>query len=280
MRFALLGASGYVAPRHFKAIKETGNELVAALDPHDAAGALDRYFPDCLFFLDEAEFFRWLVERRDVPWVSVCTPSHLHLGHCIAALNTCVSVICEKPVVHRLSHLDRLEKLQKLTGERVCPLLQLRHHPIMARMRAKVRELRAAETAVDIQVRYHVYRGEWYDKSWKGSPDRGGGPLRDLGVHLFDALIGLMGYPNTSYMNHRSFSGASGGMCWHAGEATWDLSRRSRIPRREFEINGEVFDCSTGFEDLHTRAYEEILAGNGPDLGDARKAIALIEELR
>ena len=279
MRFALLGASGYVAPRHFKAIKETGNELVAALDPHDAAGALDRYFPDCRFFLDEDEFWSWL-DDNPVDWVAVCTPTDKHRIDCAVSLGHGASVICEKPVTLTAKSLDSLVTHQT-ASRRVHPVLQLRHHPIMAKMEAKIEELKAAKTRIVIQVEYGVYRGDWYDQSWKGDAARSGGILADLGVHLFDALHQLMGRPeDVAPSPMPSQGGAQGKLTWASGQAVWTISRSARSPCREFEINGEVFDCSTGFEDLHTRAYEEILAGKGPTLSDAREAIALNAELR
>ena len=279
MRFALLGASGYVAPRHFKAIKETGNELVAALDPHDAAGALDRYFPDCRFFLDENMFWNWIADNP-VEWVSVCTPTSAHAYGCGQALRARANVICEKPVALSPALLDLIAE-QETVHAIVHPLLQLRHHPIMAKMEAKVEALRAAGTRIYILVRYGVYRGPWYDESWKGDELGCGGVLADLGVHLFDALHQLMGRPeDVAPSPMPSQGGAQGKLTWASGQAVWTISRSARNPCREFEINGEVFDCSSGFEDLHTRAYEEILAGTGPDLRDARKAIELIERLR
>jgi UDP-N-acetyl-2-amino-2-deoxyglucuronate dehydrogenase len=274
VRFALLGAAGYVAPRHMKAMRETGNELVAACDPHDGVGVLDRYFPDCKFFTAVERFDRHLekLRRRDerVSYVTICSPNYLHDAHCRLALRVRANAICEKPLVINPWNLDQLTQLEEEHGRRIFTILQLRLHPEVIRLREK---LQASTERVQVNLTYATHRGPWYKRSWKGDARRSGTLAMNIGV--FERDDELM----------------RGELTLKRADVTWLLSTSAEhVPEhlrkqgqrayRALTMGTEQFDFTTGFDDLHTRSYEEILAGNGFSVEDARPSVELVYKLR
>lgn len=291
-RFALLGAAGYVAPRHMEAIKATGNDLLTACDTHDGVGVLDRYFPQCRFFTEVERFDRHLekLRRRDTPveFVSICTPNYLHDAHCRLALRVRADAICEKPLVINPWNLDQLAQLEEEHERRIYTILQLRLHPELLRLK---KELSGVTGRLPVDLTYVTHRGPWYQRSWKGDPKRSGTLAMNIGVHFFDALPWIFG-PVAGYrVDRREENILSGRLFLERADVTWLLStslenvpdeRRTAGHRvyRALQMGDQVFDFSTGFEDLHTRSYEEIIAGNGFGVDDARTSIDLVYRLR
>lgn len=291
-RFALLGAAGYVAPRHMEAMKALGHELVAACDTHDGVGVLDRYFPQCRFFTEVERFDRHLekMRRRDasVEFVSICTPNYLHDAHCRLALRVKADAICEKPLVINPWNLDQLAQLEEEHERRIFCILQLRLHPELLRLQAKLART-TGRTQVDLA--YVTHRGPWYQWSWKGDAKRSGTLAMNIGVHFFDALPWLFGPVDGYRVDRRDEAVISGRLSLERADVTWLLStsleyipdaRRAAGQRvyRLLQMGDEAFDFSTGFDDLHTRSYEEILAGRGFGVDDARASIELVYRLR
>ncbi len=294
VRFALLGAAGYVAPRHMKAIKDTGNQLVVACDPHDGVGVLDRYFPDCKFFTEVERFDRHLEKLRRksaadaVRYVSVCSPNYLHDAHCRLALRLRADAVCEKPLVISPWNLDQLAQIEEEYQRRIYNILQLRLHPEVKRLRAATA---AVETITDVDLAYVTYRGPWYHRSWKGDERRSGGLVMNIGVHFFDMLIWLFGPVEAYDVTERSPDRVEGTLRLKRARVKWLLSTRmddvpaealadGRRVHRSLIVGDDRFDFSKGFEDLHTRVYEEIIAGRGFGIEDARAPIELVHRLR
>lgn len=295
-RFALLGAAGFVAPRHMRAIRDTGHDLVAAMDPRDSVGVLDSYFPDARFFTEIERLDRHLeMLRRNgepVDYVSVCTPNYLHDAHCRLALRLQAHAICEKPLVLHKRNVDQLAALERETGQRVHPVLQLRYHRqlIALRQRAAIEVQRVGRLRVEID--YITRRGDWYLRSWKGRPEQSGGLAANIGVHLFDALLWMFGAVDRYTVTADEPTLHCGELILERADVLWRLSVDEdylpddvRAARghcyRWLKVNSApVVDLSEGFGDLHIRVYEEILAGRGLGLEDARPAIALLERMR
>lgn len=290
--FALIGAAGFVAPRHMDAIRHVGGTLVAALDPHDSVGVLDRHFPDCRFFTSPERFDRWLNKNSGhVDYVSVCSPNWLHDAHCRWALRSGADAICEKPVVLRPWNVDQLAEIEWSTGRRIHPVLQLRFNRVVLDLAPRV-ERWLLERHVEAHLTYVTRRGRWYAESWKGDPERSGGLLTNLGIHFFDLACMLFGIPRSWALDPSRFSERmSGRVDFDRASLAWMLSTREEdLPdhvrsagghaHRRLLIGGESVDFSEGFHDLHRRVYEEILADRAPRLVDARPAIELVHNLR
>lgn len=273
LRFGLIGAAGYVAPRHMEAIKDIGGELVAACDNHDSVGILDKYFPDCEFFRDSAEFFSHCQGRVD--YISVCTPNYLHEAHCLMGLDAGADVICEKPLVMKNSDIDVLYRAMIRTGHSVWPILQLRLHPAVVNVKSEI----STQSMHDVKVEYHTPRGRWYDESWKGNPQASGGIARNIGIHLFDLCYYLFGAVQNSagvYSSHI----ATGSLKLKHANVDWALSiDRDEEPCRMFVIDGHRIDLTGGFDLLHEKMYAFIVAGKSWSIDSARPAIQICEEL-
>jgi UDP-N-acetyl-2-amino-2-deoxyglucuronate dehydrogenase len=294
--FAIVGLAGFVAPRHLKAIHDTGNLLVAAADPHDSVGILDRFSFDVKFFTEIERFDRHLEKLRRGPaegrlhYLSVCTPNYLHDAHIRLALRVGADVICEKPLVINPWNLDALQELEAETGRRVSTILQLRVHPALIALRAKL----LAEGGIgkhDVCLSYVTVRGGWYHVSWKGSVDRSGGLATNIGIHFFDLLIWLFGGVEGIEVHLNDPNRMAGWMELERASVRWFLSvDRSDLPFpaepgkkttfRLITIDGEEIEFTEGFADLHTRVYEETLAGGGFGIEDARPSIDLVHRLR
>jgi len=292
LNFALVGASGFVAPRHMRAIAEVGGRLVAAVDPHDAAGALDRWAPEALFFTSMEEFERHLEGLRRGPpegrvdRVVICSPNGLHGDHIRRALRGGADVLCEKPLVVDPGDLDALEGVERETGRRVRTVLQLRLHPAAAALRERLRSAPAGRVH-EVDLVYVTRRGPWYHASWKGDEARSGGLAMNIGVHLFDLLIWLFGAAGRLEVRERERGHLSGTLELERARVRWFLSVEARhLPEgkgavhRVLAVDGEEVDLSAGMEDLHTAVHREVLGGGGPGIAEARPSIELVARVR
>jgi UDP-N-acetyl-2-amino-2-deoxyglucuronate dehydrogenase len=294
--FALTGAAGYIAPRHLQAIRDTGNRLVAALDPHDSVGILDRFFHDTVFFTDVERFDRFLDRLRRGPeeerihYLSVCSPNYLHDAHIRLALRSDADAICEKPIVLNPWNLDALQDDERETGRSVKTILQLRVHPSLLELRSML-EKTPANRRHDVTLTYVTSRGPWYLYSWKGSVEQSGGLATNIGIHLFDLLLWLFGSVQQSEIHLANDQHVGGFFELQHANVRWFLSiKREDLPPAELEkgkstyrsiaIDGKEIEFSEGFNDLHTRVYEEILAGRGFGIDDARPSVELAYRLR
>src|SRR5687768_1592309 len=274
-RFALIGAAGFIAPRHFKAIKETGNELVAALDKHDNVGILDSYFPSADFFTEFERFDRHLdkLKRKGQPvdFISICSPNYLHDSHIRFALRYGANAICEKPLVLNPWNLDALSEIEKETGRKVFTILQLRLHPTIIALREKIRQ-GPSNKIYDVDLTYITSRGNWYQSSWKGDISKAGGIATNIGIHFFDMLIWIFGPVKNVVVNQLKPDHASGYLELEKARVNWFLSiNYDHLPQevksnnkrtfRSLSLEGKEIEFSEGFTDLHTRSYEEILQG-------------------
>jgi UDP-N-acetyl-2-amino-2-deoxyglucuronate dehydrogenase len=299
--FALTGVGGYVAPRHLKAIRDTGNCLVAAIDPHDSVGILDSYFPDAAFFTEFERFDRHLEKlRREnagerVRWVSVCSPNHLHDAHVRLALRIGADAICEKPLVLNPWNVDALEELEAETGHHVYTILQLRVHPaLIALKQALDAETNGRRRAV--QLTYVTSRGPWYRYSWKGDHNKSGGVAVNIGIHFFDLLMWLFGGVEAQEVHLAEPERMAGEIVLERADVTWFLSvDRRDLPSsphtspltpnnqttyRSITVDGEEIEFTKGFTDLHTEVYRQTLSGKGFGLADARPSIELVHRIR
>lgn len=291
-RFAITGVAGYIAPRHLKAISDTGNTLVAALDPHDSVGILDRFFPEVAFFTEFERFDRHLEKLRrqgeGIHYLSICSPNHLHDAHIRLALRLGADAICEKPLVLNPWNLDALAELEKETQHRVYTVLQLRVHPALIQLREKLLKEKRKHQVI---LTYITPRGQWYSYSWKGDEKRSGGVITNIGIHFFDLLIWLFGKVEDAWVYERNEKKAWGILELERAEAQWflsidkeDLPRELQKPKpstyRLISVDGQEVEFSQGFTDLHTRVYEEVLAGRGLGIEHARPSIELAYQLR
>lgn len=293
-KFAMLGAAGFVAPRHMKAIHDTGNVLAAACDPYDGVGILDRYFPDCRFFTEVERFDRHLEKLRrrgeGIEYVSICSPNYLHDAHCRLALRVGAHALCEKPLVISPWNLDQLGQLEQETGRRVYTVLQLRLHTEVQRLKREL-EARQPREKVDVELTYVTRRGAWYHQSWKGNEEKSGTLAMNIGIHFFDLLIHLFGQPLKSEVHVRQKERLAGAIDLEWARVRWFLSvdaadlppghlTAGKHAFRALTMNGQDIDFSEGFENLHTRVYEDVLAGGGYGIEDARASIALVHSIR
>ncbi|MFK2875912.1 Gfo/Idh/MocA family protein [Rhodanobacter hydrolyticus] len=294
--FALIGAAGYIAPRHMQAIKATGNRLLAAFDPNDSVGVIDSHFPDADFFTEFERFDRHVDLRRragdggQIDYVSICSPNYLHDSHMRFALRSGAHAICEKPLVLNPWNIDGLREIERETGKRVNTILQLRLHPAIIALRNRVRHGRR-DTKHEVDLAYVTSRGHWYLQSWKGDQKKSGGIATNIGVHFFDMLHYIFGALQANVVHLRSDTKAAGYLEYENARVRWFLSvdvEDVPIPVREsgqrtyrsITVDGEEIEFSGGFADLHNRSYEEILAGRGFGLDENRVAIETVSTIR
>ena len=295
-KFGLIGAAGYIAPRHMKAINETGGTLVAAYDPSDSVGVIDSYFPNAEFFTEFERFDRHvdkLRRRTDeaaLDYVSICSPNYLHDAHMRFAMRVGADAICEKPLVLNPWNLDGLAEVERDTGKKVHTILQLRLHPSIIALKEKV-EGATIETKHEVDLTYITSRGNWYLQSWKGVEEKSGGIATNIGVHFFDMLHYVFGEIQNNIVSFRSRTAASGYLEYERARVRWYLSidvedvplhllNSGQRTFRSITVDGEEVEFSGGFTDLHTKSYEEILAGRGFDLQDNRVAIETVAKIR
>ena len=293
--FAMTGVAGFVATRHLKAIHDTGNRLVAAVDPHDAVGILDRYAFDVRFFTEFERFDRHLEklkrgsEADRVHYLTVCSPNYLHDSHMRLALRVGADAICEKPLVINPWNLDGLEDLERETGRRVWTVLQLRLHPALKEFKETLQSV--SDKRYRVKLAYLTARGRWYDVSWKGVDERSGGIVTNIGIHFFDLLVWLFGPVQTSAVHLREGKRAAGTMALANADVEWYLSAEasdlpfvaqpgSKTTYRAITVDERQLEFSEGFTDLHTRVYEEVLAGRGFGINEARQSIELSHQIR
>lgn len=293
--FAITGVAGFIAPRHLKAIHDTGSRLVAAVDPHDAVGILDRYAFDVRFFSEFERFDRHLeklrrgAEAERVHYVSVCSPNYLHDAHVRLALRVGADAICEKPLVINPWNLEALAELERETGQRVWTVLQLRVHPALLALKA---QLEADSTRThDVDLTYITARGAWYFSSWKGSAPHSGGMVTNIGIHFFDLLGWLFGDLEACEVHLQDERRAAGFLKFARARVRWflslDIADLPFVPQpgvrttyRSIAVDGQEVEFTDGFADLHTRVYEEILAGRGFGIDDARPSVTLAHRIR
>ncbi|WP_420428648.1 Gfo/Idh/MocA family oxidoreductase [Kordiimonas sp.] len=294
--FALIGAAGYIAPRHMAAIRATGNELVAALDPNDSVGIIDSHFPEAHFFTEFERFDRHVDKLRRansggaIDYMSICSPNYLHDSHMRFGLRSGCDVICEKPLVLNPWNIDGLAAIEKDTGHKVNTILQLRVHPSIIALREKVQAV-PTDAKFDVDLTYITSRGRWYLQSWKGDVRKSGGIATNIGVHFFDMLHYLFGdlQANTVYVS--GDAKAAGYLEYNRARVRWfmsldigdvpaELRDAGQRTFRSITVNGEEVEFSGGFTDLHNRSYEEILAGRGFGLEANRVAITTVSDIR
>ncbi len=296
--FALIGAAGYIAPRHLKAIRDTGNKLIAAVDPHDSVGLLDSFSFDTRFFTEIERFDRHLEKLRRGPdaeakraqWVSICSPNYLHDAHCRLALRVGADVICEKPLVINPWNLDQLEQIENESGHTINNILQLRVHPQLIQLREKIQQANASHQ-YDVVLTYITSRGNWYHNSWKGDETKSGGGAPTIGVHFFDLLMWLFGSVGQVNVFHHDPKRMTGFIELEHASVRWFLSvdntdlpqemrKEGKMTYRSITVDGEEVEFSNGFGDLHTKVYEQTLAGNGFRIADVRPSIELVYNIR
>lgn len=295
-KFALIGAAGFVAPRHFNAIKDTNNELVAILDKSDSVGIIDRYFPEAALFLEAERFDRHLYrlskkgESDKVDYVSICSPNYLHDAHIRLALRNGAHAICEKPIVLNPWNIEGLFDIEQDTDKKVFHILQLRLHPAVIELKKRVAQSKTKEK-FDIDLTYITGRGKWYNYSWKSNIEKSGGITTNIGSHFFDMLIHIFGDVQESIVHHSSSTVASGYLELANARVRWFLSvdahfipqeikNQGKTTYRSILINDEIFEFSDGFTDLHTLSYQKILQGEGFRLQQAYPYISLCQQIR
>ena len=287
-KFALIGASGYIAPRHIEAIKHTNNKLVALLDPYDGIGYIDKHYPNASYFKESERFDRHLDRLRrkgeGVDYVSICSPNYLHDSHIRLALRNQCNVICEKPLVLIHEHLEALKTLEDETNKKINTVLQLRHHPTIIALKEKYIHTNQFST---VNLDYITPRGLWYDYSWKGNIDKSGGITSNIGVHFFDMLIWIFGDVTSIENIENTHKTSKGTLILENAKVNYNLSIQKEDlpwdewkPFRSIKIDGEELEFSTGFTELHNISYKEILKGNGFTLDDVEPTIKLIEKIR
>jgi UDP-N-acetyl-2-amino-2-deoxyglucuronate dehydrogenase len=293
-KFVVIGVAGYVAPRHLKAIRATKNIVVAALDKFDSVGIIDSYFPNADFFVEFERFDRHIDKLRrkgtKIDYVSICSPNYLHDSHIRFALRNHADAICEKPLVLNPWNIDGLVEMQQETGNKVYNILQLRLHPTIIALKEKIRN-GPADKIYDVNLTYITSRGNWYHTSWKGEPAKSGGVATNIGVHFFDMLTWIFGDIRQNIVHVTNDYKAAGFLMLEKARVRWYLSiDYNDIPQpvkekgqrtfRSIEVEGDEIEFSEGFTELHTRTYEEILAGNGFGLLEAKSAIETVFEIR
>ena len=293
-RFALIGAAGYIAPRHMAAIRDTGNALIAALDPNDSVGIIDSYFPDADFFTEFERFDRHIDKKRregaGIDFASICSPNYLHDSHVRSALRSDANAICEKPLVLNPWNIDGLIALEAETGRKVNTLLQLRVHPAITALREQILS-ESNNRKHEVDLTYITSRGHWYQQSWKGDVRKSGGIATNIGVHFFDMLHFIFGQLQENKVHANEDMRAAGYLEYEHARVRWFLSidlndvpdpvrTQGQRTFRSITVDGQEIEFSGGFTDLHTRSYEEILAGRGFGLEDNRVAIETVAHIR
>ncbi len=292
--FALIGAAGYISPRHMKAIAETGNQLVAAFDPNDSVGIIDSYFPEADFFTEFERFDRHIdkLRRKNIgpDYISVASPNYLHDAHVRFSLRSEADAICEKPLVLNPWNIDGLAEIEQDTGKRIYNILQLRLHPSIIELRNKVKNA-APDKVFDVDLTYLTSRGHWYFTSWKGDEKKSGGIATNIGVHFFDMMGWIFGKSASSKVHIHRGDVACGLLEFEKARVRWFLSINAKyLPieakdagkrtYRSIKIEDEELEFSNGFTDLHTLSYRKILSGHGYGLEDARAAIEVVHDIR
>lgn len=292
--FALIGAAGYIAPRHLKAIKNTGNNLLAAYDPFDSVGIMDSYFPEADFFVEFERFDRHIdkLKRKDRPidFVSVCSPNYLHDSHIRFGLRNNADVICEKPIVLNPWNIDALEEIERESGKYIFSILQLRLHQTIIALKEKVMH-GPKDKIYDVDLTYLTSRGHWYYTSWKGDVSKSGGIATNIGVHFYDMLTWIFGPVKSNTVHVHAHDRAAGYLELEKARVRWFLSiSYDTIPEeikgqgkrtyRSIQIGGEELEFSDGFTDLHTDSYKAILSGNGFRIGETKQAIQIVHDIR
>ncbi len=293
--FALIGAAGFIAPRHMKAIKETGNLMVAALDPFDSVGIIDSFFPEAHFFTEPERFDRHLDKLRraadnKVDYVSICSPNYLHDAHIRMALRNGAHAICEKPLVLNPWNLDALADIEAESEKRIYTILQLRLHPSIVTLKKRI-EAEASNKRYRIHLEYITSRGNWYFRSWKGNVEKSGGIATNIGIHFFDMLTWIFGAVQGNILTQYQADRAAGELLLEKADVSWFLSINAEtLPNevkqlnkrtyRTLTIDDEEIEFSDGFTDLHTESYRQILAGNGFGLNDARTSVQIVHDIR
>ncbi|MDZ7742785.1 MAG: Gfo/Idh/MocA family oxidoreductase [Bacteroidota bacterium] len=294
-RFGLIGAAGYIAPRHMKAIKECGHELVAALDKNDSVGIIDSYFPEADFFTESERYDRHLDKLRrkgdqKIDFVSICSPNYLHDAHIRLALRNQAHAICEKPIVLNPWNVDALQEIERESGKRIYNVLQLRLHPAIKALKEKV-EKGPEDKVYDLDLTYITSRGRWYHMSWKGDVVKSGGVATNIGVHFFDMMSFVFGKVKKIVLNYSDQNTAAGYMELEKARVRWFLSLDpAHLPEhiagngqrtfRSITVEGEEIEFSGGFTDLHTELYRDILSGEGYGMEDARASIEIVHHIR
>ncbi|USD26662.1 Gfo/Idh/MocA family protein [Flagellimonas marinaquae] len=293
--FALIGAAGYIAPRHMKAIKDTNNTLLAAYDKGDSVGIIDSYFPNADFFVEFERFDRHIEKlkyekKTYLDYVSICSPNYLHDAHIRFALRSGADAICEKPLVLNPWNIDKLKKVEENTGKQVFNILQLRVHPSIIALKEKVAKSDKS-TKFEVDLTYLTSRGHWYQTSWKGDVSKSGGIATNIGVHFYDMLSWIFGNVQENVVHVHERDRAAGYLEFENARVRWFLSINAEyLPQevkakgqttfRSITIDGEELEFSGGFTDLHTMVYKDILAGNGYGLEAARTAIEIVHKIR
>lgn len=296
--FALIGAAGYIAPRHLKAIKETGNNLVAAMDINDSVGIMDSHFPDAEFFTEFEDFTAFVEDQalvgNKLDYIAICSPNYLHAPHMKYALKNGIDVICEKPLVLNSEDMDVLKGYEQKYGAQVNSILQLRLHPSIIALREKVKNA-PDDKIFDVDLTYMTSRGKWYMKSWKGFGHKSGGVATNIGVHFYDMLHFIFGGLKINEVHYRDEKTASGYLEYQRARVKWFLSidsnnlpdnavKGEKLTFRSITINdgvnSEELEFSGGFTDLHTQSYQNVLSGNGFGIDENRVAIETVEHIR
>jgi len=292
--FALIGAAGYIAPRHMRAIKDTDNHLAVAYDINDSVGIIDSISPQSEFFTEFERFYEHAQQLKRNPataldYVAICSPNYLHHPHIAAGLRLGCDVICEKPLVPTPDLVDELQRVEKETGKRVFNILQLRHHDAILKLRDKVAAA-PADTKFDVELTYITSRGKWYMESWKGDNRKSFGVATNIGVHFYDMLHFIFGKLQRNVVHYSGTAKAAGYLEYERARVRWFLSidandlpadvKGKKTTFRNIDISGEKLEFSEGFTDLHTVSYKEILAGRGYDLEDARHCIETVNVIR
>lgn len=292
--FALFGLAGYVAPRHLKAIKDTGNQLIAAYDRSDSVGIIDQYFPNASFFTEQEVFDRHCSKLRgtkqQIDWLSICTPNYMHDAHIRYGLRLGADVICEKPLVLNPWNLDTLEDAQQSTGKKVFTILQLRLHPSIIALKKKVDE-GPKDKIYNIDLTYITSRGQWYYASWKGNEQKSGGIATNIGIHLYDMLIYVFGDVKSNVVHVKSHDRVAGFLELERAHVRYFLSinaehlpneikEKGQMTYRSILVENQEFEFSNGFTDLHTESYRQILSGRGFGIAESRKSITLVHDIR
>lgn len=292
--FALIGAAGYIAPRHMKAIKDTGNNLVAAFDKFDSVGIIDGYFPDADFFVEFERFDRHIEKLKrqglHLDYVSVCSPNYLHDAHIRFGMRQGADVICEKPIVLNPWNIDALQEIEKETGRKVYNILQLRLHDSVIKLKEKI-DQGPKDKIYDVDLAYITSRGNWYYTSWKGDVSKSGGIATNIGVHFYDMLHWIFGAVRQNIVHVHTHDSAAGYLEFERARVRWFLSINvDTLPEavrakggrtyRAITIAGEAFEFSEGFTELHTISYRDVLSGGGFGLEEARTSIELVHEIR
>lgn len=292
--FALIGSAGFIAERHMRAVKETGNQIVAATDCFDVMGRMDSFFPEAEFFLDFLDFESFVSNRQKtnqpIDYISICSPNFLHATHIQSALNHQSFAICEKPLVLYPEEIELVERAEQSTGKKVFNILQLRLHPTIIALREKIKNA-LIDKIYDIDLTYITSRGKWYYKSWKGDVAKSGGVATNIGIHFFDMLSWIFGEVQQSTVHIFEADKAAGFLQLKNARVRWYLSldyndipvdarQKGMRTYRSITIEGEEIEFSGGFTDLHTQTYQQILAGNGFGLTEAKPCILLTHDIR